>query len=457
MNLIDIFQNKPSRIEFKKNLDDREMYLLSSWQHILGFLINILDENYSKSRLYLNQLIGTLDSNVHSSFEKLNLNSFLPFFYSEFNKGNRSPVALQQINEFLYKSVKNYHDIIYGEIINDIDVLPAETILSDKINNKIKVDCFMRKHWWEHDPTTRLHGVGPRTVNGFRKSNINCDLYESGINNFKSATLSLSSKNINIAVVDFQSQVFQSNLKSNEDLIIKFLKSYDFVIALFADAWRTDAMELSLKYANIITINWVQSHEQVETYKKTTGNSGIFFPCPKGVDDNDLLKIVKKNSSNQNLSFIGSIEDINISRIFWRSMLEYSNINFEMHNHKNDNLSPIQSHLNYLERLGTSGSCLNFSTRLNGFRSPTARSDEVLSIGRLLVQEYSPSLRKTITPNKHYLEFRNVHQLYDISENILKNPKIYNDIAIEGYNFHLNNYDDKLLGRHITAILSLDK
>jgi len=324
---------------------------------------------------------------------------------------------------------------------------------SNDINKQVNVDCFIRKKW--AGPLSRDHDVGPRLVQGLINGGWEARYFDTEYNDLKIAISDVKPRFSKICVLDVED--IYVNKKSTLKEVLEIIRgNYQIVIGVLYDSWQIETQAMLVDVGGFFDYFWggalVTSMNSLNLYHSV---NTIFFPLPAGIDS-EYLNLLRSqiNSSSRLIGFSGGIGLANPSRMYWRSELNnIEQIKFDLSSHLKVNINPINDYKNYLQRLSNNYASLNFSLRGNSDRTPTARSFEVPSIGRLLIQEYTDDLHYYFNPGEHFLEFSNAKQLRNITEEIKLHPEIVTEIAKSASIFFDSRYSDKMLVKHLQAIL----
>jgi hypothetical protein len=155
-------------------------------------------------------------------------------------------------------------------------------------------------------------------------------------------------------------------------------------------------------------------------------------------------------------NFTGSIQGYNLNRAYW--ILEAVRLKLPITIHitdpaVDDGLNCASSLLLYMQKLAATHASLNLATRQDGSRILTGRAVEVISLNRLLIQEYCPALRNYYIEGEHFLDFYEIKDLKTTLEFLKAHPKSAQKICHQGHQFYLERYSCKKMVQHIQTFL----
>lgn len=227
------------------------------------------------------------------------------------------------------------------------------------------------------------------------------------------------------------------------------------VIGLFTDFHylKTDAEYYS--HLELFDIIWVPTHsaEQQDSLMKLANFTDfpVPVPLPSGLTCGQSIKGLKTTALPV---FMGSIERNNLPRIsFYISSVMSKKYDFEISSHMEDHLSAEDSYSQYLHRLNKYQTLLSFSLRYTGSRVATHRQSEAIALNKLLLQEFTPQLRRWYSPNEHFLEFTSAEELDDLCDAIQGNRIKADEVAGAGYQHYTKNYACDRLISHFSSML----
>ena len=418
---------------------------------IIFFIIMYLEEDIYNSRKIMNELLERNKQVIRKTAKKMGIIRHLPsFFVNIDNKDSPAKIIMNSLlNEFFNYCFEEYENSVYYD-------QPANSNIAinfnnfKEINNLNSYTFFVRKNWWENISTTREHEVGIRMKNAFEENGIKLSLLEPKLESISN----INDTNDNIAIVDMQTKIILSNEFEANEFLSKIRKKFKYVIGIYLDEWRKEAQNIALKYEKYIDANWMANPLLEDIYSVNKTKKVILFPFPIGIKKNDVYNLVN-NIKENDIKFVGGIEQNNVSRVFWYYNIKNINIvNFDFSTHRNYNIAAYESYLSYLNRLSVSKNLLNFSQRMDGSRSITGRTFEILLTNGLLIQEYSPETSFYLEPNQHFIEFKNLNELVDIINALQKNPNEFESIRKRANSFYNENYNDHKLVKFIEGVVN---
>ncbi len=330
-------------------------------------------------------------------------------------------------------------------------------------NPNVEVVIIVRKHWWENHPNSREHDIGPRLRSAFGslgwRSN-SCAPSETELR-----ALALGNYEKRVAIVDIQSHLFTESARIDEGRrVIDYLKNNNFiVIGIGLDAWREDCFANEFCSTTYLDYFW---NAQPSTYPLYTNK----FPEERVIKiphaltglNNRQLSQLKSKAASRDIGFVGSIEGNNSTRLLWKTILNAtSDCSFEITN-SSDPCPPWESYLNYLERLANYARHLNFSYRSvpnkpnseqNNARICTGRTFEVIELGRLLLQEYAPEIRRYYVRDEHFYEFNGYEDLMKLLDRVRSNPREAQECAELASKFHEERYSSESVVKHFATFI----
>jgi len=174
-------------------------------------------------------------------------------------------------------------------------------------------------------------------------------------------------------------------------------------------------------------------------------------PLPTGLP---YRNSIKGSTTTAPPVFMGSIERNNLPRIFFYiSSVMSKKYDFEISSHMEDHLSAEDSYSQYLHRLNKYQTLLSFSLRYIGSRVAVHRPSEAIGLGKLLLQEFTPQLRRWYSPDEHFLEFTSPEDLDDLCDAIQGNRIKADEVAGAGYEHYIKNYACDRLVSHFGSML----
>ena len=399
----------------------------------------------------MNELLDRNKQVIRKMAKKMGIIRHLPsFFVNIDNKDSPAKIIMNTLlNEFFNYCFEEYENSVhYDQPVNSNIAINFNNF--KEINNLNFYTFFVRKNWWENISTTREHDVGIRMKNAFEENGIKLSLLEPKLESISN----INDINDNIAIVDMQTKIILSNEFEANEFLSKIRKKFKYVIGVYYDAWRKEAQNIALKYEKYIDANWMNHPLLEDIYSVNKTKKVILFPFPIGVKKNDVYNLVN-NIKENDIKFVGGIEENNVSRAFWYYNIKNINIvNFDFSTHRDDNTAAYESYLSYLNRLSVSKNLLNFSQRMDGSRSITGRTFEILLTNGLLIQEYSPETSFYLEPNRHFIEFKNLNELVDIINALQKNPNEFESIRKRANSFYNENYNDHKLVKFIEGVVN---
>jgi hypothetical protein len=316
----------------------------------------------------------------------------------------------------------------------------------------VLVDGFLRKRW--AGPESRPHELGGRVRTGFTKGGWVARNFDVSLEDLRTAVGSLSSGTARMCIVDAQARLFKGEGENAELFLAAARRSYDVIVALLLDAWMPWVPSHVARLAPWLDFIWSMAPSVLQQLRGCRACGEICFPLPLGIDRN-LLRLIRDGESNaQGLVFVGAIEAVNFSRLFWMTRLaQFPAVRFDLSSHADTERPADAEYERYLRRLAACRFNLNFARRLDGTMSITGRCFEVPAVGRTLVQEQAEDLWMYLEPNTHYLEFANYEGLVDILDSIASGPEKARAVGAEGTKYWDAFYSDEMLVRHFSHLL----
>lgn len=182
----------------------------------------------------------------------------------------------------------------------------------------------------------------------------------------------------------------------------------------------------------------------------------ILFPnfggldFPEGLIENDLAW------NTCAFNFTGSVQIYNLNRISWLLGFIHHNLPVAIRitdPEVDDGLDTAHSQLLYAREITSTHAAINLTTRTDGSRIVTGRSLEVISLNRLLVQEFCPVFNRYFVEGEHFLEFLDINELATIVEFLRSHPDTARTICSRGHGYYKENYSCEKLVQHFQTLL----
>lgn len=214
------------------------------------------------------------------------------------------------------------------------------------------------------------------------------------------------------------------------------------LVALHFDAWALDpAVLINTASVDLLWTIW----PSLPVWQHSVFSNKLFeAPLPHGGYQSRPVAPLSPR-----ITFTGGIKGYNWHRAFWRMVTARYGLPIDWHlsNHLDDNLSAIDSYMDYMQRLTDTAYSLNLSMRPDLSCITTGRTFETILCGALLVQEATPDLDYFFISGEHYLSFSSFAELKAICEFIKSDPAAAEAIRRTGSDFALAHYSDhKIIG-----------
>ena len=307
---------------------------------------------------------------------------------------------------------------------------------------KLRVVLFLRSRWG--NSLSRIHPINALLKSTFIESGLECsNLHTENEEDQKDL---LTSKNC-LIIFDIQA----IGLMKSAGLAEKAKKSGNKSVAFFADFHYFETDENTNQCLKAFDIVWTSGTQSVDQLPYLDNlNRFTDFPAFTSFK---LRNSFRPSFSKKLVGFIGSIERNNLPRIYYyiTSLIE-ERYKFEISSHLDDGLSGEESYLQYLRSLDQYEILLSFNLRYTGARIISGRIGEVVALGKCLVSEYVPLLRRWFVPGVHYLEFSTPEELHVILDKLEQQKIDAKKIAQAAHSHASNNYSPSHLLRHFFSI-----
>ena len=239
--------------------------------------------------------------------------------------------------------------------------------------------------------------------------------------------------------------------------ILSHLKRYFRKIIIYEpDPWTGIFDEILRSMSNSVDYIWGFTPDWSLTKESCYIDKSILFPNVGGFE---ILSGHQKSDLGWNrctFNFTGSVQGYNLNRVYW--ILEAIRLHLPIeilitNPGSDDGLDCESSLLLYMQKLASSHASLNLATRKDGSRMLTGRAVEVISLNRLLIQEYCPALRRYYVEGDHFLEFREIEELQTIIDFLKLHPKTAQMICAQGNQFYKERYSCRKMVEHIQTLL----
>ncbi len=240
------------------------------------------------------------------------------------------------------------------------------------------------------------------------------------------------------------------------EVLKRIRRSFRKVIIIESDAWSPEhvpLLESILEYTDFV---WGFTADVPFLNQLRCKGKATFFPNAGGFDGMISERDSLGDWTNCTFGFVGSINIANLTRVYWalESLHRNLSINYIITDPgKDDGKERDESLCSYARLLSASHVNINYVTRIDGSRILTGRTIETISLKRLLLQEYCPSMHAYFVEGEHFLDFLDIEGLSTAIEFIKMHPKSAQMIAREGYEFYLQHYSGRKLVEHFQALL----
>lgn len=245
-------------------------------------------------------------------------------------------------------------------------------------------------------------------------------------------------------------------LEHLHDALTYLRQHFRKIIIFDPDPWTGIYDELLTSIADHVDYIWGFTPDWILTQDPRYRGKSILFPNVGGFEGMHGIKNEALDWSRCTFNFTGSVQGYNLNRIYW--ILEAIRLNLPVEIHitdpgTDDGLDCENSLLLYIQKLASSHASLNLATRKEGSRMLTGRAVEVISLNRLLLQEYCPALHHYYRKGEHFLEFQEIEELCTIIEFLQSHPKTAQTICTQGHQFYLERYSCRKMVEHIQTLL----
>jgi len=182
----------------------------------------------------------------------------------------------------------------------------------------------------------------------------------------------------------------------------------------------------------------------------------ILFPNVGGFDHLPYNKQIGLDWDECTFNFTGSVQGYNLNRVYWILELISRKLPIKVNITQpgvDDGLDRESSLQLYAQTLASTHASLNMTTRKDGSRIVTARSVEVISLNRLLIQERCPGFQYYYVEGEHFLEFSDIENLCVIIDFLRSHPKVAQRICSQGYQFYKDRYSSRKLVEHFQTLI----
>lgn len=239
--------------------------------------------------------------------------------------------------------------------------------------------------------------------------------------------------------------------------VLSYLKRHFRKIIIFEpDPWTGFYDELLRSIADRVDYIWGFTPDWDLTQELCYKDKSIMFPNVGGFEQLAPPHQHELDWNSCTFNFTGSVQGYNLNRVYW--ILEAIRLNLpidvQITNPGVDDGLDCESSLQlYIQKLLSSHASLNLATRKDGSRMLTGRAVEVISLNRLLIQEYCPALRLYYVEGEHFLEFSDIEGLANTISFLKSHPNVARTICAQGYQFYLERYSCRKMVEHIQTLL----
>lgn len=329
-------------------------------------------------------------------------------------------------------------------------VKPREPVSLDYANHirkSVKGIVFFRE--FMYGPGTRKHEFGHRIQSALASQGWHVPLVPvDQIKSFSSDTL------YDFAMVD--TAFYGDSIENLFDLVSHLKRFFRKVFIINPDPWDGYHNENLSKASSIIDYLWGFTADWEMTYSPLYQGRVLLFPNVGGFDHLIDTVVTDPDWNSCTFNFTGSIEVYNINRMYWILEAISRNLAIEINMSQgwhDDHLDRETSLNLYARKLASTHASLNMTTRRDGSRILTGRSIEVISLKRLLIQEYCPSFDHYFTEGEHFLEFSTIEELSTTIELLKSHPATAKTICQQGYQYYQERYSCKKMVEHVQTFL----
>lgn len=246
------------------------------------------------------------------------------------------------------------------------------------------------------------------------------------------------------------------HLDQRHDIIARLRLYFRKIIIFDPDPWTGLNDNILRSMADHIDYIWGFTPDWSLTKEPCFRGRSILFPNIGGFEYLTSPQNINLNWSKCTFNFTGSVQGFNLNRVYW--ILEAVRLNLPIeiiitNPGIDDGLDCEHSLLLYIQKLAASHASLNLATRRDGSRMLTGRAIEVISLNRLLLQEYCPALHQYYIEDEHFIEFKDIKGLTTCLEFLTTHPKIAQTICSQGHQFYQERYSCKKMVDHFQTLL----
>jgi hypothetical protein len=307
-----------------------------------------------------------------------------------------------------------------------------------------------RRHWWSEPGVSRLHELPQKLYQTLKAGGTEVQvIYTEDIFDPSPIIWPLDS----IVVMDVQALDAITSIRLIGDLRKRGCK----LIGLYADMHYAAMTEKEIEIVHNLDVIWAPSASPVQLINFHGDSKFTDFPLAVGLDENmrGMITTSKIYSPGQKAKFVGGIERNNIPRVvyFVDSKIDdfYS---FDLSTHLSDGRTAAEGYLDYLKRLSSNWTSINFSLRYSGAPAITGRVVESIAIGNLLVQEETPQLERWFTKGQHYLSFTGVDGLRSVLDSVYTDPRSFKDVAMEAKERYQACFSERACVEHLIGMIA---
>jgi hypothetical protein len=327
---------------------------------------------------------------------------------------------------------------------------PLLTFEYAKTPPAIEAHLFVRKFYGGHG--SRLHDIGYRFATALRNGGWDAVLTDPTYEPFP-ATRGTRAKGP-LAIVDADG-LFDADYGRQLIFFERLRHKYERVVAVVFDPWGPWVAERVTEISPLVDCFWSPSPDSLGELFSASSPRISYFPFPVGLSDALRHKGPAPQDRPSRIAFSGSVEPFNFSRLYWVLHLQgYPDLfSIDVSQMVNDGLDVEVSLAAYIARLGRTIACLSLTKRSSGAHIITGRTFDVLSLGRLLVQERCEDMLSYFDREQHFCEFETVDDLLTIAEEVRSNSRRMQEIAESGARFFEERYSDRAAVQHLTTLL----
>ncbi len=313
-----------------------------------------------------------------------------------------------------------------------------------------KAVVAMRRLYFEDNPKSRPHDVGPRICAAMNAYGWKADFCGFDSRNAEEGCRAIAGfclrEQPDVLILDDHILMVANAQKARDSLIAALRQRLPSLktVAVHLDAWLLPPASLKAS-AGSFDLFWLGGGAGMPVWEEPVFRGRIFnMPLPHAGNF-----AAPAGPLPEHMSFQGAFEAYNWHRICWWTAARQRQlpIGWQVSAHTDDGLSALDSYAAYMRRIAAAGISLNFSMRPDLSKIVTGRVWEALVSGALLVTENCADMDRYLISGEHYLGFSTLPELASIARFLVEYPKQAETVRRQGHAFVREHYnDDRIIG-----------